>query len=240
MNCSPIIDGNFVYASWDLDNFDSTKLGGVVCLDGAQDREDGSPKVVWRAGRHRGRLPLLDALGWRALRRRPTAPSSTRSMPRPAKILWHKGYGTHRQGLAGLRRRQALLPRSQRADVDPQAQRRRTSPKSSATSTSRRSSAASTRSSDRSRSPTATSSCRPPTRCTASGRRNRRSNPIRFRRCAAGRPRSIGDSRAGDASGAAGGCRAAPGQKQTFTVSAFDARAGRWAKRRPRSGRSAS
>jgi outer membrane protein assembly factor BamB len=47
MSSSVIVDGNLVYATWDLDNFDSTKLGRVVCLDGASIK-DGSPKEVWR------------------------------------------------------------------------------------------------------------------------------------------------------------------------------------------------
>jgi len=46
-NASCLISGDKVYATWDLDNFDTNRLGGVVCLDGSQ-VTDGSPKVVWR------------------------------------------------------------------------------------------------------------------------------------------------------------------------------------------------
>jgi len=47
MNSSCIIQGDLVYATWDLDNFDSNKLGGVACLDGVK-VTDGEPKVVWK------------------------------------------------------------------------------------------------------------------------------------------------------------------------------------------------
>src|SRR5579859_2859288 len=47
MNSSCLIKGDLVYGTWDLDNFDSNKLGGVVCLDGSK-VENGSPKVVWK------------------------------------------------------------------------------------------------------------------------------------------------------------------------------------------------
>ncbi len=46
-NSAPVVDGNLVYANWDLDNFDSTRRGRVVCLDAGK-IENGSPKVVWR------------------------------------------------------------------------------------------------------------------------------------------------------------------------------------------------
>ena len=48
MNSSCLISGDKVYATWDLDNFDSNRLGGVVCLDGSQ-VQDGEPKVIWKA-----------------------------------------------------------------------------------------------------------------------------------------------------------------------------------------------
>ena len=47
MNSSCLIDGDTVYGTWDLDNFDSNKLGGVVALDGSK-IEAGSPKVIWK------------------------------------------------------------------------------------------------------------------------------------------------------------------------------------------------
>ena len=47
MNASVITQGDKVFASWDLDNYDSTRLGRVVCLDGAN-VTDGAPKEVWR------------------------------------------------------------------------------------------------------------------------------------------------------------------------------------------------
>ena len=47
MNSSCLIQGDLVYATWDLDNFDTNQRGGVVCLDGAK-VTDGSPAVVWK------------------------------------------------------------------------------------------------------------------------------------------------------------------------------------------------
>lgn len=47
MNCGPIVIGDKVFASWDLDNYDTTMLGRVVCLDGSK-VTDGAPKELWR------------------------------------------------------------------------------------------------------------------------------------------------------------------------------------------------
>ena len=47
MNSSCLIKGDLVYATWDLDNFDSNKLGGVACLDGSKVK-DGEPALVWK------------------------------------------------------------------------------------------------------------------------------------------------------------------------------------------------
>ena len=47
MNSSCVVQGNYVYATWDLDNFDSNKLGGVACLDGSKVK-NGEPQVVWK------------------------------------------------------------------------------------------------------------------------------------------------------------------------------------------------
>ena len=47
MNSSCLIDGDLVYGTWDLDNLDSNRLGGVVCLDGAT-VTNGAPKMVWK------------------------------------------------------------------------------------------------------------------------------------------------------------------------------------------------
>ena len=46
-NASVLVHDNKVYANWDLDNLDSTKLGRVVCLDPSK-ITDGSPAEVWR------------------------------------------------------------------------------------------------------------------------------------------------------------------------------------------------
>jgi outer membrane protein assembly factor BamB len=46
-NDCPVVIGDKVFVSWDLDNFDSTRLGRVVCLDASQIK-DGAPKEVWR------------------------------------------------------------------------------------------------------------------------------------------------------------------------------------------------
>ena len=93
MNCSPIIDGNLVYCSWDLDNFDSTKLGGVACLDGSQVEKDGSPKVVWREDGFEAGFPsstLADGILYV-----PTDSAVIYAFDaKTGKILWHKGYGS--------------------------------------------------------------------------------------------------------------------------------------------------
>jgi outer membrane protein assembly factor BamB len=47
MNSSCVAKGNLVYATWDLDNFGSNKLGGIACLDGSKVK-DGAPAVVWK------------------------------------------------------------------------------------------------------------------------------------------------------------------------------------------------
>jgi outer membrane protein assembly factor BamB len=92
MNCSPIISGNLVYCSWDLDNFTSTKLGGVACLDGSQ-VENGSPKVVWRVDGIEAGFPsstLADDILYV-----PTDSAVIYAFDaKTGKILWHKGYGT--------------------------------------------------------------------------------------------------------------------------------------------------
>jgi outer membrane protein assembly factor BamB len=46
-NASIVSSGNFVYFSYDLDNLNSNRLGGVVCLD-ASKVTDGEPAVVWK------------------------------------------------------------------------------------------------------------------------------------------------------------------------------------------------
>jgi outer membrane protein assembly factor BamB len=47
MNSSVVVQGDHVFATWDLDNFGSNKLGGVACLDGSKVK-DGAPEVVWK------------------------------------------------------------------------------------------------------------------------------------------------------------------------------------------------
>lgn len=47
-NSSVIAHGNFVYATWDLDNFDSNRLGAAVCLDASKIDKEGSPEQVWK------------------------------------------------------------------------------------------------------------------------------------------------------------------------------------------------
>jgi len=47
MNSSCLIDGDLVYGTWDLDNYDSNKLGGVACLDGSK-VTNGEPQIVWK------------------------------------------------------------------------------------------------------------------------------------------------------------------------------------------------
>lgn len=69
-NASVVVEGSKVYVCGDLDNFDTTKLGSVVCLDAAQIDKDGHPKVLWRTtgveagygspALYNGRLYIID------------------------------------------------------------------------------------------------------------------------------------------------------------------------------------
>jgi outer membrane protein assembly factor BamB len=92
MNCSPILSGNFVYCTWDLDNFSTTKLGGVACLD-ATEIKDGAPKVVWREDGIEAGFPssvLVDDVLYV-----PTDSAVINAFDtKTGKLLWHKGYGT--------------------------------------------------------------------------------------------------------------------------------------------------
>ncbi len=93
MNCSPIIAGNLIYCSWDLDNFSSTRLGGVACLDASEIGKDGTPKVVWRVDGIEAGFPsstLFDGILYV-----PTDSAVIYAFDaKSGKILWHKGYGT--------------------------------------------------------------------------------------------------------------------------------------------------
>lgn len=46
-NNAVIVHGDRVYGSWDLDNYDTTRRGRIVCLD-ASKIENGAPKKVWQ------------------------------------------------------------------------------------------------------------------------------------------------------------------------------------------------
>ena len=46
-NSSIVAQGNFIYATWDLDNFGSNVLGAVACLDASKIKA-GEPEVVWK------------------------------------------------------------------------------------------------------------------------------------------------------------------------------------------------
>jgi outer membrane protein assembly factor BamB len=69
VNCSPVVDGNFVYIGHGEENHDNTKIGRVVCLDASQVAE-GKPKLVWHVDGlkvkfsspiiHEGRLYVCD------------------------------------------------------------------------------------------------------------------------------------------------------------------------------------
>jgi outer membrane protein assembly factor BamB len=71
VNCSPVVDGNFVYIGHGEENPEGTQLGRVVCLDVSQIK-DGQPKLVWQRDGlkikyaspiiHDGRLYVADEL----------------------------------------------------------------------------------------------------------------------------------------------------------------------------------
>lgn len=92
MNCSPIILGDMVFASWDLDNFQSTKLGGVACLDGSH-VEKGSPKVVWRRDGIEAGFPSSTI--WDGVLYVATDSAVVYAFDeKTGEILWHKVCGT--------------------------------------------------------------------------------------------------------------------------------------------------
>lgn len=92
MNCSPIIAGDLVYASWDLDNFKSTKLGGLVCLDGRV-IEKGAPKVVWRQDGIEAGFPSPTI--WDGILYVATDSAVIYAVDaKTGEILWHKVFGT--------------------------------------------------------------------------------------------------------------------------------------------------
>src|SRR5262249_12647926 len=71
VNCSPVVDGNFVYIGHGGENPERTQLGRVVCLDASQIKE-AQPKLVWQRDGlkikfaspiiHDGRLYVADEL----------------------------------------------------------------------------------------------------------------------------------------------------------------------------------
>ncbi len=62
VNCSPVVDGNFVYIGHGEENPDSNELGRVICLD-ASKVEKGQPKLVWKRDGLKARYssPTIDA-----------------------------------------------------------------------------------------------------------------------------------------------------------------------------------
>jgi outer membrane protein assembly factor BamB len=71
VNCSPVVDGNFVYIGQGEENPDNNFQGRVVCLDASQ-VQDKKPKLVWQVDRikakfaspiiHEGRLYICDEI----------------------------------------------------------------------------------------------------------------------------------------------------------------------------------
>ena len=47
VNCSPVVDGNYIYIGHGEDNPDNNKQGRVICLDGSKVK-DGKPELVWK------------------------------------------------------------------------------------------------------------------------------------------------------------------------------------------------
>jgi outer membrane protein assembly factor BamB len=72
VNCSPVVDGNYVYIGQGEENPDNNIQGRIVCLDASQ-IEKGQPKLVWKkdgiAARytspivHEGKLYITDDVG---------------------------------------------------------------------------------------------------------------------------------------------------------------------------------
>jgi outer membrane protein assembly factor BamB len=48
MNSSLVVDGSRIFVCTDLDNFDSTRLGRVACIDAANADMNNPPKEIWR------------------------------------------------------------------------------------------------------------------------------------------------------------------------------------------------
>jgi outer membrane protein assembly factor BamB len=71
VNCSPVVDGNFVYIGQGEENPDNNFQGRVVCLDASQ-VQNGKPKLVWQVDKikakfaspiiHEGRLYICDEI----------------------------------------------------------------------------------------------------------------------------------------------------------------------------------
>jgi outer membrane protein assembly factor BamB len=69
VNCSPVVDGNFVYIGHGEENLDTNVQGRVICLD-ASKVKDGQPELVWKKDDikvkfaspiiHEGRLYVCD------------------------------------------------------------------------------------------------------------------------------------------------------------------------------------
>lgn len=61
VNCSPLVDGNHVFAAHGEENYDTNLRGRVVCLDASQ-VDKGTPKLLWKVDGIKARYasPLLD------------------------------------------------------------------------------------------------------------------------------------------------------------------------------------
>ena len=62
INCSPVVNGSYVYIGQGEENPDNNELGSVICLD-ASKVTDSKPKLVWKRDGIKARYgsPILDA-----------------------------------------------------------------------------------------------------------------------------------------------------------------------------------
>jgi outer membrane protein assembly factor BamB len=61
INCSPVVDGSYVYIGHGEESPDTNELGRIICLDASQ-VENGRPKLVWKKDQIKARYasPALD------------------------------------------------------------------------------------------------------------------------------------------------------------------------------------
>jgi outer membrane protein assembly factor BamB len=96
VNCSPVVQGNYVYIGHGEENPDNNLQGRVICLDGSKVK-DGKPELVWKADElkakfaspilHDGRLYICDEVA-----------TMYCLDAKSGKQLWDYSYGTECKG----------------------------------------------------------------------------------------------------------------------------------------------